>query len=51
MKPQSIGNSLNFRIARRLDEVAQILALQGANPFRVQAYQHAAETLRRLTRP
>jgi len=51
MKNQSAGNTVNFRIARRLEEVAQILASQGANPFRVQAYRHAAETLRHLTRP
>jgi len=51
MKNQLAGNAVNFRIARRLDEVAQILASQGANPFRVLAYQHAAETLRHLTRP
>lgn len=42
---------LNADIAGRLDEVAQLLAVQGANPFRVRAYQRAAETLRRLPRP
>ena len=51
MKNQLAANTVNFRVARRLDEVAQILASQGANPFRVQAYRHAAETLRHLTRP
>ncbi|MGZ8443952.1 MAG: helix-hairpin-helix domain-containing protein [Candidatus Binatia bacterium] len=51
MKKQLTANTVNFRIARRLEEVAQILASQGANPFRVQAYRHAAETLRHLTRP
>ena len=51
MNNQSAGNTVNFRIARRLEEVAQILASQGANPFRVQAYRHAAETLRHLNRP
>src|SRR5271165_4305605 len=39
---------LNADIAGRLDEVAQILAEQGANRFRVQAYQHAANVLRNL---
>ena len=34
---------LNADIAGRLDEVAQILAEQGANRFRVQAYHHAAK--------
>ena len=42
---------LNADIAGRLDEVAQLLVVQGANPFRVRAYQRAAETLRRLPRP
>ena len=51
MKNDSAGKILNFRIARRLEEVAQILESQGGNPFRVQAYRHAAETLRHLTRP
>jgi Holliday junction resolvasome RuvABC DNA-binding subunit len=39
---------LNLRIARRLEEVAQLLSDQEANRFRVQAYRNAAETLRRL---
>lgn len=42
---------LNDDIAGRLDEVAQILADQGANRFRVQAYHQAATVLRRLERP
>jgi Holliday junction resolvasome RuvABC DNA-binding subunit len=41
----------NTEIARRLEEVAGLLNEQGANPYRVQAYRHAAETLRRLDRP
>lgn len=45
------GKELNFRIARRLEEVAQILAAQKGNPYRVQAYRRAAESLRRLPRP
>jgi putative hydrolase len=51
MGNSSAGKILNLRIARRLEEVAQILEAQGGNPFRVQAYRHAAETLRRLPRP
>jgi hypothetical protein len=43
--------SLNEDIAGWLDEVARILAEQGANRFRVQAYQHAAVVLRGLARP
>jgi DNA polymerase/3'-5' exonuclease PolX len=38
----------NTEIARRLEEVAWLLNEQGANPYRVQAYRRAAETLRRL---
>jgi hypothetical protein len=41
----------NRDIARRLEEVAALLQEQGANPFRVQAYRHAAETLRNWDRP
>lgn len=42
---------LNDDIAGRLDEVGQLLAEQGANPFRVRAYHHAATILRGLDRP
>jgi hypothetical protein len=42
---------LNQDIAGRLDEVARILAEQGANRFRVQAYHQAAAVLRGLPRP
>ena len=42
------GNVLNLKIARSLDEVAQILSEQGANRYRVQAYRNAAANLRRL---
>jgi len=41
----------NATIAERLDEVAQILEEQGANPFRIRAYRRGAATLRRLGRP
>ncbi len=41
----------NTEIARRLEEVAWLLNEQGANPYRVQAYRHVAETVRRLDRP
>jgi DNA polymerase/3'-5' exonuclease PolX len=44
-------NALNLKIARRLDEVAQVLSEQGANPYRVQAYRNAASSLRCLVRP
>lgn len=43
--------ALNEDIASRLDEVGQLLAEQGANPFRVQAYHRAATIVRGLGRP
>lgn len=42
--------TINEDIAGRLDEVARILAGQGANRFRVQAYHQAAAVLRGLAR-
>lgn len=42
---------LNEDIAGRLDEVARLFAAQGANRFRVRAYERAADTLRRLPQP
>ena len=42
---------LNANIAARLEEVAQILAGQNANPFRLGAYRAAARTLRSLPQP
>lgn len=38
----------NDQIAAMLIEVAKLLELQGANPFRVQAYRRAASTLMQL---
>lgn len=43
--------SVNEDVAGRLDEVARLLAAQGANRFRVRAYERAATTVRRLPRP
>jgi hypothetical protein len=40
----------NVEIADRLDEVAELLTAQEADPFRVRAYRVAAQTLRRLDR-
>ena len=42
---------VNRTIAERLKEVAELLHSQGSNPFRILAYQHAAETLEQLERP
>lgn len=44
-------NLLNQSIASRLEEVSKILAEQGANRFRVQAYQRAASAVRELSYP
>ncbi len=41
----------NVEIARRLEEVADLLEVQGANPFRVQAYRRAAQNVSRLPKP
>lgn len=38
---------LNAEIAARLEEVAQVLAEQDANPYRVEAYRRAARTVRK----
>jgi Holliday junction resolvasome RuvABC DNA-binding subunit len=48
---QSGTHTLNLRIARRLEEVAEILSEQHANSYRVRAYRKAATTLRGLSRP
>jgi DNA polymerase/3'-5' exonuclease PolX len=41
----------NDLVAECFFETARLLENQGANPFRVRAYRHAAETLRRLRQP
>ena len=41
----------NSQIARRLDELANLLESQGANPFRVNAYRHGAMAIAGLTEP
>lgn len=40
----------NIEIAAVLDEVGDLLEIQGANPFRVRAYRNAVRTVRGLTR-
>jgi len=42
---------INAQVARRLEEVAQLLEEQGSNVFRVRAYRRGADTVRRLVRP
>lgn len=41
----------NIEIAKTLDEVADLLEIQGANPFRVRAYRTAARTIGTLSTP
>ena len=40
-----MNSSLNQQVADKLREMADLLEQQGANPFRVSAYRHAATTL------
>jgi predicted flap endonuclease-1-like 5' DNA nuclease len=51
MENKTQAESINFAVATRLDEVAQILEEQGANTFRVGAYRRAGAMLRNLKRP
>jgi DNA polymerase (family 10) len=51
MKGIVMADTVNLEVAHRLEEVAELLEEQGANPYRVQAYRNAAQTLRRLDRP
>lgn len=41
----------NQDVAEQLDQVADLLEVQGANPFRVRAYRTAAQTVRTLPQP
>jgi DNA polymerase (family 10) len=41
----------NLDVGRTLREVADLLEIQGANPFRVRAYRNAVRTVESLTRP
>lgn len=41
----------NVQLARHLRQAADLLTLQSANPFRINAYRRAAETLERLPEP
>lgn len=41
----------NLEVARTLEDLADLLEIQGANPFRVRAYRNAVVTIEGLTRP
>lgn len=45
-----MSSSLNQQIAEKLDEMAELLEAQGANPFRVRAYHRAATAVGGLDR-
>src|SRR5256885_1975267 len=50
--PQQVQRSLdNHTIAERLDDVGELLAAQGANPYRARAYHLAASTIRGMETP
>jgi len=41
----------NLDVARTLTTLADLLEIQGANPFRIRAYRNAVNTIRNLSRP
>jgi hypothetical protein len=41
----------NECVARRLDEIAELLEAKGSNPYRARAYRNAAHTIHALDRP
>jgi DNA polymerase (family 10) len=41
----------NLDIARTLEDLADLLEIQGANPFRIRAYRNAVNTIETLSRP
>ncbi len=41
----------NEDVAAAFDEMAELLAIRGENPFRIRAYQRAAQVIRSLPRP
>jgi putative hydrolase len=45
------GPSVNDGLATQLEEIADLLRDQGANPFRVKAYRQAGQRLRQLREP
>jgi DNA uptake protein ComE-like DNA-binding protein len=49
--PGEVLASGNREIAEALEEVAQLLKAQAANPFRIAAYRSAAKTIRGLKQP
>ena len=48
---EAVPSLSNEQVAVYLEEVAELLDAQEANPYRVRAYGNAASTLRQLDRP
>lgn len=48
-RANNIGRNINFEAAEKLREIADLLTKQKANPFRIRAYQNAANTLDAMT--
>ena len=48
--PASRTREWNREVSAKLREAADLLAAQGANPFRVNAFRRAAETVGRMSR-
>jgi DNA polymerase (family X) len=49
MRDDASGSLFNTPVAARLREVARLLALQEASPYRVAAYRRAADTIESLS--
>jgi len=47
----AVPGTHNEEVAAAFDEMAELLAIRGENPFRVRAYQRAAQVVRGLARP
>ncbi|NIP71823.1 MAG: DNA-binding protein [Gammaproteobacteria bacterium] len=45
-----MSGTINQQVVEQLNEIADLLEQQGANPFRVNAYRRAADTVRTLER-
>lgn len=46
-----MGSGVNAEVALVLDQVAELLLVIGDNPFKIRAYQRAAEAVRRIVQP
>ena len=52
VRPANLARAVeNIDVARVFQEVADLLEIQGANPFRIRAYRNAARTVETLSTP